>query len=304
MKVMRPIDITAPLILATTIAAEDPSAVWAAGQAANSYVLGDLRHRAETHRVYERVKVEAAATAEHTLPENDPYHWKNIRPTNKWAAFDPWRLSDKSTVNNTLRWVLRPMQFVDAVWLGGISGAARFSIVARYMGVEYFRQEGSMEGAMRTNWYRYWTEPFVLATDALAIGMPIRPDPEIEIELTGPGAVSLGFICLSKLAILGETRFGAKTNIVDFNTVKQLIDGGVNVTMRGSAREMEATARIDVPNARYADSVLESVRGRPALVIGADRPVYEALRVFGLGSGTQSYDNPKFNTLNLKVKGV
>lgn len=303
MRVMRPFDLPAAGIT-SNIGAEDPTPVWVANQAANSYALGALRHRVETRRVYERIKTEAGTGAEGTPPESDLLRWKDAGPTNRWAAFDPWRLSQKSTAPNLLHWVIRPGEFADGVWIGGISGATTYSVVARFEGVEYFRMEGSMEGAQRTDWYRYWTEPFLLATDLLAVLPELYPAPEIAIKLMGPADVSAGFVCVSKVAVLGFTRFGAKTGTIDYSTFKQAVDGTPDIRLRGSAKEMEASGRVDAVNARYVDAVLESVRSRPALFIASDLPIHEALRVFGVGSGTQSYDNPKFNTLNLKVKGL
>ena len=121
MNIIRPIAITDAMVGAGTTVPEDPTPAWVSG---TSYLVGNEVHLPSTHRVYRC----GVATSSSTPPNTAIANWTDVRPTNRWAAFDVYT-STKTTGTTSLTFVLSPGYF-NALALYGVT-ADSYSIVVK-----------------------------------------------------------------------------------------------------------------------------------------------------------------------------
>lgn len=280
--VLEPVTITDAMLAATSLAAEDDSPVWQAGQAGNGYALGDKRHRVQTHSVYERIKRADSGAAENTPPENDPEHWLRMGPTNKWAMFDPYTRT-RTRADQRLRVQLRPGGFITAVWLGGVQAqTAQVTVHSRPGGAQVYQSRvRQLDRAVRDRWSLYWLARPYQAEDDLHTG--IRPciDPVITIELGGAGAVGLGIVVVGQMLRLGETFWGASSGPVSNSYIAFEPDGTANWTRRDPTRSLTGSVEVAPRDAGMVSRTLARLDGVPALYIASGHEWHEPLRVFG-----------------------
>nr|DAY18257.1 MAG TPA: hypothetical protein [Caudoviricetes sp.] len=280
--VLEPVPITATMVTASSLTVEDDSPVWQSGRPSNSYVVGDKRHRVETHSVYERIKAEASGAAENTPPENDPEHWLYMRPTNKWAMFDAYTRT-RTTAQNRLSVTLRPGGFVTAVWLGGLDAkTAKVTVRSRPDGpVVYDSGIRQLDAAVRDRWSLYWLARPHVVEDTLFPN--IRPciDPNITIELTRSGSVGLGMVVLGQLVRIGETQWGAGAGPTSNSFIDFKADGTAKWTRRDPTRTLNCNVEVQPRDANMVSRLLARLDGVPALYIASSRQRHEPLRVFG-----------------------
>jgi hypothetical protein len=79
MKVVKPIAVTAAMLVSTT--ATETYAAWSA---ATAYAVDDKVLLVSTQRIYQRLVAGTTATS----PELDPANWFDIGPTNQCAMLD------------------------------------------------------------------------------------------------------------------------------------------------------------------------------------------------------------------------
>ena len=114
MKILTPLAITDAMILAGTTVAE-PAAGETAWVSGANYVVGDLRIRVSTHRVY---RCAVAHTGSTTPPETDTTRWVEEGPTQRWAPFDNYT-NTAATGTTSLTYVLQT-GFANALALYGL----------------------------------------------------------------------------------------------------------------------------------------------------------------------------------------
>lgn len=301
------VDLTDAMI-STTLEAEDASAVWVAGQAANSYALGDLRHRVQTHSVYERIKTETVTTAENTPPEADDTHWKRMRPTNRGAAFDIYT-NTRTRAAGSLTLTLRPGRMVTVVYTGGLKALTSRVQVAPFGSPDAVLDTGvrNMDQAMRDRWSLYWMSQPLLADDDLLLGVLPCLDPVITIELTHTDQVELGIVQVGTFVRLGETEWDAGAGPVDNSFYNFRADGSIEWMPRDPSRTMSGIVHVDARDARMVDKTVSRQVGRPFLYVGSHLPEHSALRVFGFLQMQQQqllrFKNPKDCSLPFTVVG-
>lgn len=280
--VLEPVTITDAMLTSVSVAAEDDSAVWVSGQPGNSYQLHDVRHRVETHSVYERVKVSDSAAGETTPPESDPVHWHRMRPTNKWAMFDPYPRT-RTVAQERLEVVLRPGGFITALWLGGVRAqTAQVKVQSRPGGtVVYISPERRMDRALRDRWSLYWMARPQFAEDDLHLGLRPCIDPVITVTLTGQGEVGLGILLAGQTVRLGETFWGASAGPVGNSYVDFKEDGTAQWLRRDPTRALVGTVEVLARDTNLVNRVISRLDGTPALYIASEQPGHEPLRVFG-----------------------
>lgn len=302
LSVLVPVTITDAMLISSTVLETDhPQYV-----PATNYSAGTRCISVTTHRIYE------------SLRENNIGHdptdilnrtgaapwWLDIGATNQRAMFDG-EVSTQTISTSPLTVVVRPGVF-NSLYLGNTE-AETLNIMVRDVatGGEIYSHNRVLESSAPGDYYEYLFDRFKPQTDFLASNIEPYSAPEITLTLSSSsGKVKCGVLSIGDLRPLGLTQYGAKAKPKTYSYIK-LNDFGENVIKRRkSAKDMSASAWITLAE---ADSVLEVITGLldvPCVWIGTDLQGYAGLRVFGLGSGEISYDQPKDCLLTLNVNGL
>ena len=303
MNILTPLTITDAMILAgTSIAEPAPSeTAWVSGGA---YTLGQERIRSTTHKVYECVQASTGRTA---LPEVDTAYWLEKRPTLKWAPFDSYT-STPATATTSLTYVLQPGYFNALAMYGLVGTTAEIIDKDAPGGSTIFSKTISLlEDPL--GWWEYLFLPTRQISKLILTGIPIRPNAELTIVITG-ATCAVGMINVGDYkSLLGEsewggTQQGAKAEPISYSYIKTNSDGTTTIVRRNAATSMRASVILPRADADYALACIQEVLDVPVSWVATEANGYDGLNVFGLGSGSLSYDNFNIATLDINVKGM
>lgn len=303
MNILTPLTITNAMILGGTSIAE-PSAGETAWVSAGTYAVGDLRIRAATHRVYSCVQAHTGRTA---LPEVDSAYWLEKSPTQRWAPFDSYT-STPATATTSLTYVLQPGYFTALAMYGLVGTSAAITIKDAPGGaVIYSNTVSLLENP--AGWWEYLFLPTRQISKLILTGLPIRPTAELTIVITG-ATVAVGMINVGDYKSLlgdgawGGTQNGAKAEPVSYSYIKTNADGTTTIVRRNAATSMRASVVLPRDQADYALACVQEVLDLPVSWVATEPGGFDGLNVFGLGSGSLSYDSFNIATLDLSVKGM
>lgn len=303
MNIIAPLTIDSTMIGAGTTIAE-PAAGETAWVSGGTYVVGDLRIRTTTHRVYYCV---AAHTGRTALPENDSAYWLDKSPTQRYAPFDSYT-STAATATTSLTYVLTPGYF-NAIALYGLSGAT-YSVTVKDVtgGSVIYTKSGSLYYAP-LGWYEYLFSPVKTVPSLVFRDIPIRPAAEITLTLTG-ATVSVGMIAIGDYQSLagtgdwGGTQDGASAEPVTYSYIKTAEDGTTTIVRRHAGTNLRASIALPRDEADAVLQAVQAVLDTPVAWIATDASGYAGLSTFGLGSGSMKYDSYGSATLDISVKGL
>lgn len=303
MNILTPLTITDSMVLSGTTIAE-PAAGETAWVSAGTYALGDERIRTTTHTVYECVQAHTGRTA---LPENDSAYWLAKRPTLRWAPFDSYT-STATTATTSLTYVLQPGYFNALAMYGLVGTSADITVKDAPGGSVVFSKTVSLlEDPV--GWWEFLFLPTRQISKLLLTGIPIRPNAELTITITG-ATVGVGMINVGDYrSILGEADWGgveagAKSEPITYSYIKTNDDGTTKIVRRNAATSMRASVVLPRKNADYALSCIQQVLDIPVSWVATNSKGFDGLNVFGLGSGSLSYDSFDIATLDISVKGM
>lgn len=307
MKVLIPTPITAAMLASSTIA--EPAAGETAWVSAGTYAVGDLRIRTTTHRIYQCVTAHSGRTA---LPENDPTYWLDYGPTARWALFDN-QVSTQSSIVTPLTVVLRP-GFFNAMALYGLDGATLAVTVKDAPGGSVVHSETIDLTVPPLDWYDWAFGQIKPLTKAVLSGLTPYPDAELTITITAAAGVTVkaGMLVVGDFVSLvgdgdgdfGGTTYGATAEPVDFSYIKTDDFGNTSIVKRRNATDMRVKVVLPKSSADQALEIVQSVLSVPCAWIATEAAGYAGLNVFGLGSGSLSYEGPNHAELSLYVKGL
>jgi hypothetical protein len=298
--VLVPVTITDAMLISSTISETD----YTAYSAATTYALGDRCISTTTHRIYESLQ---AGNINHDPTDitnrlTPTLYWLEVSPTNRWSMFDG-EVSSSSTHATEITVVLEP-GFFNGFYLGGISANTLTVTVKDATGGNViYSYSASLEGSAPDDYYEYFFSSFNPQTDFIASGIEAWSTAEITLSLTGTN-VSLGILSIGDLRTLGNTQYGAKAKPKTYSYIKIDDFGNNTIVRRKSAIDMTASAMLNISEANNVIETIRSVLDVPCVWIGSDLPEYQGLRVYGLGSGEISYDQPEDCMLSLTVQGL
>lgn len=307
MKILIPIVITPEMLGAGTSIAEPApgETLWAASTA---YTLGDLRIRPTTHRVYECIQAHASRTA---LPENDGAFWLDVAPTQRYAPFDSY-ISTVAAATTSLTYVVSP-GYVNAIALYGIIGTQLNVVLRDGPGGTIVRTYASSLTESAPNWYEHLFVAAKPINRLILSNLPIRPNVEITVTISAaPGApVALGLLIAGDYrAIAGDkpafggTRRGASAEPITFSYINTGSDGTTSIVRRNYATGMRANILLPTKEADAALALVQQVLDIPVPWVATDAKGFAGLNVFGLGSGSLTYENAFTSNLEINVKGM
>jgi len=303
MNILTPLTITDAMILAGTTIAE-PDASETAWVSAGTYSLGQERIRSTTHKVYECVQASTGRTA---LPEVDSAYWLEKRPTKRWAPFDSYT-STAASGTTSMTYVLQPGYF-NALGMYGLVGTSAAITVKDAPGgaTIYSNTVSLLENPL--GWWEFLFLPVRQISKIILTNIPIRPTAELTITLTG-ATVEVGMINVGDYKSLigdgdwGGTQYGASAEPVSYSYIKTNADGTTTIVRRNAATSMRASIILPRDQADYALACVQDVLDVPVSWVATDANGFTGLNVFGLGSGSLSYDSFNIATLDLSVKGM
>lgn len=305
MNVLVPIAITSAMIIAGTTIAE-PAASETAWVSGGTYVLGDRRIRAATHRVYECVQ---AHTGRAALPEVDVNYWLDAGPSQRYAPFD-WYVSTAAIATTSLTYVLQP-GFFNAISVYGLTGGTIAVTVKDAPGGTTLYSYTTYLTEPPFGEYEYLFSPPRPITKLILTDIPISPSAELTITVAASAgaAVGIGMINCGDFRSLvgggrwGGTEYGSSADPVSYSYIKICDDGTSEIKKRSKATNMSASVIVPQESGDYALSCIQEVLDIPVSWIATGAAGYAGLNVFGLGSGRVSYDSPGHVKLTLNVKG-
>ena len=305
MKILVPLTITDAMMSSSTIA--EPAAgetAWAAG---TNYVVGQRCILTATHRVYENLIGGINATSPDQALTGATPRWLDYGPTLKWAAFDSV-VNTPSSATTTFTHVILP-GFFNAIAFYGMNGATlTVSIKTAPGGTVFYTYSGSLLEPP-IDYYDYYFGTIRGLTKLVLSDILLYANPEVTITVAGTGTVKAGMIAFGDLRPLigangvGGTQHGASAEPVTYSYINTDVYGRTSIVRRHSATNMRATVMIPQSEADSALAIVQSVLDIPAAWIATDVTGYDGLNVFGLGSGSLSYNDPSYASLNIMVKG-
>jgi len=303
MNILIPIEITDAMLSSCSVA--EPAAgetVWTAG----TYSVGDRRIRTTTHRIYECV----AAVSGSTPPESDATHWLDAGPTARWAAMDSY-ISTQTTATTALTYVLRP-GFFDAIALYGLTGISlQITLKDSPGGAVVYSDTVLLEEDPLDWWDWAFGQPKPL-TKWFVKDLTLYADPELTITITAASgeAVGLGMLVIGSLTPMvgdstwGGTQQGASATPQTYSYIAYDDFGNVTIKRRPAATGMSFKVSMPREQADFALALVQRVLDIPCACIATDAPGYQGLNVFGLISGSMSYDTFGTATFSGSVKGM
>lgn len=297
MSVLVPLPVTSTVLHSTT-ASDAATPAWVSG---TTYAVGDLR--AFASRVYKRTTAGAGTKT----PDTDPDNWSDDGPTNSMAMFDDENnTASKAPAGTPLTVVLRTGLF-NALYLGGLVGGTATVTVHDGPGgaVLLGPQVHDLGARIVGDWYDYLFAPFKSVTDVVIENIPLSPAAEVTITIdAGSGVAQCAMCAHGDMRAIGGTRWGASAKLVSYSHIKTDAFGKTTRKKRFSAKTMRASVWVEIADAAGVQELLEQLDAVAALWIATPMPHYRPLRVFGLGQGELSFDNPKLALLSLEATGL
>lgn len=303
--VLVPTPITDAMLTSSSIA--EPAASEMAWVSGGTYVLGDKRIRAATHRVYKCLIDHTGRTA---APEGDTSYWSDDAPTLKWAVFDA-EISTPSTCVTPLTLVLRP-GFFNAIGFYGLVGAnIGVTVKDAPGGTVVYSYAGDLLN-LPLDWYDWAFGPIKQRSKLLLSGIGLYLDPELTLSITAAAGVTVGagMIVIGDMrsflddAAWGGAEYGASAEPVNFGRITTDKFGTTKIVPGRIATDMRLRVVMPSGAADYFLASVQEVLSTPCAWIATEIPGYDGLNVFGLGSGPISYDSKGHAVWSGYIKGL
>lgn len=305
MKIIVPYDITPAMIKSGTTVTE-PAASETAWVSGGTYVAGDMRIRAETHRVYKCVQDITGGT---TAPEDDPLHWTDFGPTLRWAPFDYYK-STKSLAPSANTYILEPGYF-NALALYGVQGQS-VDIHMEADGVVYHDETVFMVQDP-DGWYEYLFLPVRSVDKLTRTDLPIKPGMQLTVTVHNTDVVAqagLGTLIVGDLFDFtaggeGGTQWGAEAQPVTYSYIKTDEFGDTEIVKRRSATDLRCSVLVPTAQADVALAKLQSLLDIPVACIPTTAKYAQGLSIYGLiTTAPVRWENNHFATIEFTVKGL
>lgn len=301
----------------------EPSAsetTWVSG---GTYAVGDERIRPDLHRVFRCAAIRSPATTppSTTPPESDPTGWVDMRPTQRWLPFGPLVRADGKFVYQSLGLestsadieYRMPMRYANAIALFGLRGAQWQVDVYTAVGdpTPEVQRSGTIK-APATGYYDYAFGQRRIRDRVLITGLPMRPNAEIRIRITGSSGQlrRVSQIEVGKLRFLpgvdwGGTEYGIERTPKAYTDQKTEADGSTAILIYGSSYDMSGTVAMSGAAEDSALTQLRRLIGRGVAYTPALAPGYEQSLAFGvLKSAPTTRDSYGVSRVRFAIEGL
>lgn len=219
----------------------DDAPLWAAG----AKTVGQLVRRATTHRVYECLVAHTAGASD--FPEENldglTPKWLELRPTNKYAAFDSVIASQAvgtttgSGDASTLVYVIRSSKAADVIALFNLDATRVTVSVVDSAGVLRYRREENTRLRNCLKWSDWFFKPISRRRDLAFTSAPYYANSLIVITVSKPASVAkVGDIVVGRSEYLGEVQWEPEVRYVDYSRVVTDAFGITKFVKRNNAK--------------------------------------------------------------------
>lgn len=222
---------------------------------------------AQIHKVYESLQ---AGNLGHSPPSSDAW-WLDCGSTNRWKMFDT-SVTSQTSAADELEVSVEASGRVNTVALLNVSAAtARVVMTDDVDGVVFDETQTLSSDSGITDWYAYFFEPIVRATDALFSNLPPYADAQIDITLTDTGsAVLCGAALLGLAREIGGVQYGASVGIQDYSVKQQNDFGDYTILERAFSKRGVWAVYVDNGVVDELAKILAEYRATPTLYIGSE----------------------------------
>lgn len=291
--------------------------VWAPG----TYAVGAEVIRPALHRVF---KCAIARTASDTKPpEEDKAAWADMRFTDRWTPFGPFRRSDGKMVYESRALELTAgdieyrlkLRYANAIALFGLAGAQWSVDVFNMPQADGGTLQAHRVGIIKAPATGFWSYAYgqrhmrdrVLVTD-----LPIFPNAEIRIKISASAGQMrrVTQIEVGKLRFIpgidwGGTGFGLRRSPRAFTFRKEEPDGSSTTLLYGNTYDMSGAIHLRGRQEDQALAQLRNLLGKGVAYTPALLPGYEQSLVFGtLESADTARDNAVNSTVSFQIRGL
>lgn len=308
MQVVKPYNIDETKLFSASIPEPDASqgeVVWVSGQ---SYTAGSIVIRLQTHRKYVALQNTTGAIP----PENNPTNWKDVGPTNRYAAFDYTR--NTASIGNATglgsTFVVRPVQRVSCISIFGVDAQSiRIRKLTAPGGTVIQEWVFNLQTRFVTTWYEYLTEPFVFKNSAVQMNIPPTTNSTFEITFfKSVGLFSVESIVLGQPVFFGKLAYGASSDILDFSRIERDALGSAELVKRKNVPTLGGQIFVNKADVPKIVQFRKENQATPLVFLGlsdSSDDYFEA--VSGLGiikSMPILIEYPNHSLVNLEVEGL
>lgn len=230
-----------------------------------TYALADRVMVSSTHLIYESLVASNLGNA-----VSDVTKWLLIGPTNRWAMFDTLR-STKSEMGSPLQVIIQPNQGIDSIaFLGIVANSAIIEITSS--SVVVYSATITFNNKTAADWQDYFFNQFPFGQSAVLLNIPSYSNMIINIIFTKTyGLVKVGNIIIGRNYFIGDTQFGAESDVLNFSTVTRNFAGDVvKFTQRRNVPKTIQTVWIDKSLLDTPVLMRDLLNGTTAVWLGID----------------------------------
>lgn len=272
LRVVKPVPITAAMVIATNVPETDYPA-WNAG---TSYtVIGERVIKG--HKIWQN----AVNPNLNNDPESTAGKWSEVSATNTYKAFDK-SISTQTAQTTSITYQLRLGQAVGSVNGLNLTGATsmRVYMVDPVYGTVYDQTKSLLSAPAAPGWWAWFFGERRAPTQALFSDLPSFPNADIYIVLTGGSNLAVGVLLLGQIyRYTMGVQMGAKLGIQDYSRKERNEYGDLYMTEGAFADRANFSMMLEASEVDAFNRFLKSVRATSCLWIGSDR--YESTTVYG-----------------------
>jgi hypothetical protein len=275
LKIIQPITITDAALKSSDIPENDHPA-WTS---ATTYGFGDRVILVSNHKVYESLQ----SSNTNKPPSGNQSWWAEVKPTNRWAAFDTSNSTKTVTAGGASPKITYELKTssVDSVAVLNISGGSAVNVTVTHpVYGEVFTESVSLLGLpTSSDWWSWFFGQRSGPTQVVITGLPRFVEAILKIEVIGNSALSIGAIVIGELKKIGTgVLSNARLGIQDYSRKEKNIYGDTVLVERAFAKRANFDILIQSSEIDSTIDFLTSVRAKPCLWIGGS---VESLTVYG-----------------------
>lgn len=237
-------------------------------------------------------------------PLSDEAWWLNIGATNPWRMFDQ---SVNSQTNNTefIAVNIRTADRVDSVVLLNVSAATvRVTMVDDIDGTVYDKSFSLVSTAGVDDWYDYFFEPIVRATDIAITDLPAYAGATVTVTMSDPGfGVTCGACIIGLKSDLGLTQYGAQVGIQDYSIKQRDAYGNFTILERAFSNRGSFQVYVPAGQVDQIKTMMASFRATPIVYIGSE--LYTSTMIYGFYKDFNlEIAYQKYSLFTLEIEGL
>lgn len=273
--VVPPLAIDDSMLVATDVAEAD----YPAWSSSTTYAVGQRVMLPWQHTIYESL----TAGNLNKPPATSPAEWVLVGPTNRWRLFDNSN-STQTVQTGSMSYTLRPRVAVSTLAALNVTDAfsMRVQMIDPTFGAVYDQTVEFAPVPAASDWYSWFFSERLgrRSTVGILTDLPLYPDAEIVVDLSGGGDLSVGVLLIGQAQQIGlGVKSGMRLGIVDYSRVETNDFGDTVLVQRAYAKRTSFELLLPREQVDPTIDLLASLRSVPCLWIG--NPYYASSVVYG-----------------------